>query len=197
VGSALNQSLPVNSTDRTRVLVRLDGATRNDDVSPNLALLAVERAVPIRRFFAWRGKRNYEGLWWSSTVRAHVPFESLLEREYLMWADFDADIVAIAAQPLALLWPRGTPGHKNHVPDFFVRLHNGDGRLVDDRHPDCVDDPAALEAQDAQSVEHFEQSLAQAEEVIDLRRLFGSRDYFVRVAVADLAAYETFLSSAS
>jgi DNA-binding Lrp family transcriptional regulator len=54
-----------------------------------------------------------------------------------------------------------------------------------------------LEAQDAQTVEHFEQSLAQAEEVIDLRRLFSSRGYFVRVAVADLAAYETFLSNAS
>jgi hypothetical protein len=143
VGSALNQSLPVNSTDRTRVLVRLDGPTRNDDVSPDLALLAVERAIPIRRFFAWPGKRNYEGLWWSSTVCAHVPFESLLEREYLMWADFEPDIVAIAAQPLALLWPRGTTGHKNHVPDFFVRMSNGDGRLVDVRHPDCVEDAAA------------------------------------------------------
>jgi hypothetical protein len=95
VGSALNESLPVDSTDRTRVLLRLDGAIHNDDVSADLALLAVERAVPIRRFFAWPGKRNYEGLWWSSTVRAHVPFESLLEREYLMWADFDPDIVAI------------------------------------------------------------------------------------------------------
>ncbi|WP_239656555.1 hypothetical protein [Mycobacterium riyadhense] len=107
MGSALNESLPVNSTDRTRVLLRLDGAIRNDDVSADLALHAVERAVPIRRFFAWPGKRNYEGLWWSSTVRVHVPFESLLERDYLMWADFETDIVAIAAQPLALLWPRG------------------------------------------------------------------------------------------
>jgi hypothetical protein len=142
VGSALNESLPVNSTDRTRVLLRLDGAIRNDDVSADLALHAVERAVPIRRFFAWPGKRNYEGLWWSSTVRAHVPFESLLEREYLMWADFDPDIVAIAAQPLALLWPRGRADHKNHVPDFFVRLSNGD-RLVDVRHPHRVDDAAA------------------------------------------------------
>ncbi|MFI7639346.1 Lrp/AsnC family transcriptional regulator [Nonomuraea sp. NPDC049400] len=51
-----------------------------------------------------------------------------------------------------------------------------------------------LDAQDAETVERFEQSLAQAEEVIELRRLFGSPDYFVRVAVADLAAYETFLS---
>lgn len=25
-----------------------------------------EDALPIREFFAWPGKRNYEGLWWSS-----------------------------------------------------------------------------------------------------------------------------------
>ena len=34
----------------------------------------------------------------------------------------------------------------------------------------------------------------EAEEVVELRRLFGSPDYFMRIAVADLAAYETFLS---
>jgi hypothetical protein len=118
VGSVLD-SLPVITTDRTRVLLRLDEATRTDDVSSELALLAVERAVPIRRFFAWPGKRNYEGLWWSNTVRAHVPFESLLECEYLMSADFDPHIVAIAAQPLALLWPRGTASQKSHVLDFL------------------------------------------------------------------------------
>ncbi|MBB5779195.1 hypothetical protein HD596_005951 [Nonomuraea jabiensis] len=52
-----------------------------------------------------------------------------------------------------------------------------------------------LDAQDAETVERFEQTLARAAEVIELRRLFGSPDYFVRVAVADLAAYETFLST--
>ncbi|WP_329372732.1 Lrp/AsnC family transcriptional regulator [Streptomyces sp. NBC_01483] len=52
----------------------------------------------------------------------------------------------------------------------------------------------SLEAQDAETVERFERTLTQAEEVIELRRLFGSPDYFVRVAVADLPAYETFLS---
>jgi DNA-binding Lrp family transcriptional regulator len=39
-----------------------------------------------------------------------------------------------------------------------------------------------------------EETLARADEVLELRRLFGSPDYFVRVAVADLAAYEAFLS---
>ncbi|MEU6576794.1 Lrp/AsnC family transcriptional regulator [Streptomyces sp. NPDC046805] len=52
----------------------------------------------------------------------------------------------------------------------------------------------SLEAQDAETVERFEETLARAEEVVELRRLFGSPDYFVRVAVADLAGYEAFLS---
>ncbi|MER7374731.1 Lrp/AsnC family transcriptional regulator [Streptomyces lanatus] len=52
----------------------------------------------------------------------------------------------------------------------------------------------SLEAQDAETVARFEDTLTRAEEVLELRRLFGSPDYFVRVAVADLAAYEAFLS---
>jgi DNA-binding Lrp family transcriptional regulator len=51
-----------------------------------------------------------------------------------------------------------------------------------------------LLAQDAATVEWFESTLA-ADEITELRRLFGKPDYFVRVAVADLPAYETFLSS--
>ncbi|MFD5014902.1 Lrp/AsnC family transcriptional regulator [Streptomyces chartreusis] len=51
-----------------------------------------------------------------------------------------------------------------------------------------------LESQDAETVEHFERTLAEAEEVLELRRMFGSPDYFVRVAAADLPAYEAFLS---
>ncbi|MFJ9584286.1 Lrp/AsnC ligand binding domain-containing protein [Streptomyces acidicola] len=55
----------------------------------------------------------------------------------------------------------------------------------------------SLEAQDAETVECvecFEQTPAQADEVLKLRRLSDTPDYFVRVAVADPAAYETFLS---
>jgi len=62
------------------------------------------------------------------TGHGHVQFESLLEREYLLASDATVDVVAITAQPLALLWPHGSPGERNHVPDFFVRLTSGDGR---------------------------------------------------------------------
>ncbi|MCZ0728366.1 TnsA-like heteromeric transposase endonuclease subunit [Mycolicibacterium iranicum] len=129
---------PRNMTDTTRVLTRLDGSVRNDSASTELAALRTEQALPIRQFFSWPGKRNYEGVWWSSSNRGHVEFESLLEREFLLTADADIDVVAIAAQPLALLWPHGTPGERHHVPDFFVRLASGDGRLVDVRAPDRV-----------------------------------------------------------
>ncbi len=36
-----------------------------------------------------------------------------------------------------------TTRQKSHVPDFFVRLSNGDGLVVDVRRPDRVDDAAA------------------------------------------------------
>lgn len=127
------RSLPRNATDVTRVLACVDGSVQNLQVSPDVGSVQLERTTPIREFFSWPGKRNYEGLYWSSTNRRHVDFESLLEREYLLAADNASDIVAIAAQPLALLWPRDTQGNRDHVPDFFVRLANGDGRLVDVR----------------------------------------------------------------
>jgi len=133
------RSLPRNATGVTRVLVCLDGTIQNVPLSPDVGSVRVERATPIREFFSWPGKRNYEGLYWSSTNRRHVDFESLLEREYLLSADSETDIVAIAAQPLALLWPRGTKGHRDHVADFFVRLASGDGRVVDVRSPERVE----------------------------------------------------------
>lgn len=47
---------------------------------------------------------------------------------------------------------------------------------------------------DRESVYGFEHAMAAFEEVTELHRLFGSPDYFVRIAVADLTAYEAFLT---
>lgn len=131
-------TMPRNATDVTRILACVDGAIQNVPLSRNAESLQLERTTPVREFCSWPGKRNYEGLHWSSTNRSHVDFESLLEREYLLVADADDDIIAIAAQPLALLWPRSMSEQRNHVPDFFVRLSSGDGRLVDVRSSERV-----------------------------------------------------------
>ena len=47
-------------------------------------------------------------------------------------------------------------------------------------------------ATDLKTVEELEATLAAYDEVIELRRMFGRPDYFIRVAVADHAAYEAF-----
>ncbi|MGW1782614.1 Lrp/AsnC family transcriptional regulator [Streptomyces sp. NPDC002143] len=49
-------------------------------------------------------------------------------------------------------------------------------------------------SQDRKTVAEFEETVASYEEVIEFRRMYGRPDYFVRVAVADHAAYEVFLT---
>jgi DNA-binding Lrp family transcriptional regulator len=44
------------------------------------------------------------------------------------------------------------------------------------------------------TIDAFERTAAGFEEVVELRRMFGRPDYFLRIAVADLAAYEAFLT---
>jgi DNA-binding Lrp family transcriptional regulator len=54
---------------------------------------------------------------------------------------------------------------------------------------------ANLAAQDRATVDQFEARVAEFDEVIEFRRMFGHPDYFIRIAVTDLATYETFLTS--
>lgn len=51
-----------------------------------------------------------------------------------------------------------------------------------------------LSTQEAAVVEGFEREVARLDEVSEFKRLFGTPDYFLRVAVADLVAYEEFLT---
>lgn len=51
-----------------------------------------------------------------------------------------------------------------------------------------------VSANDRATFEEFENTVAAHEEVIEFRRMFGRPDYFIRVAVADHAAYEAFLT---
>ncbi|WBO62051.1 Lrp/AsnC family transcriptional regulator [Streptomyces camelliae] len=50
-----------------------------------------------------------------------------------------------------------------------------------------------VSANDRTTFLEFEDTVAGYDEVIEFRRMYGRPDYFVRVAVADHAAYEAFL----
>ena len=52
---------------------------------------------------------------------------------------------------------------------------------------------AEIGVNDQATIEDFESQVAVFDEVIECRRLFGIPDYFIRVAVKDLATYEKFM----
>ena len=51
-----------------------------------------------------------------------------------------------------------------------------------------------INANDLKTVQEFETTTAGYDEVVEFRRMFGHPDYVLRVAVADHAAYEAFLT---
>lgn len=51
-----------------------------------------------------------------------------------------------------------------------------------------------LARKDRATVEQFETRVAAFDEVIELRRMFGLPDYFLRIATADLEAFEAFVT---
>ena len=54
---------------------------------------------------------------------------------------------------------------------------------------------AEIGVNDQATIEQFESRVAAFDEVIECRRLFGIPDYFIRVAVRDLATYENFMAT--
>lgn len=72
-------------------------------------------------------------------MRDHVGYESWLERDRLILLDRDPQVRAISSQPFWLHWHDGRR-QRRHTPDYFVRLAEGQARVVDVRAEEDVDD---------------------------------------------------------
>lgn len=135
-----SQPLYLNNSDQpVLAFIDTENSYSEHSISTSLATISFEEATPIRVVSSWKGKNTYEGDYWSATLRRHIHHESFLEREYLMTADFDPHIVGLQWQPFVLKWPRGTPKHRGHVPDFFLRLDDGGGQVIDVKRPDKME----------------------------------------------------------
>lgn len=96
-----------------------------------------ELGAPVRSFPSYRGQRNWPGWWWSATMRAHVGYESWLERDHAMALDFAPDVVAFAAQPFWMFLQ--VEGRRwSHAPDFFARHADGTATVIDCRPDDRI-----------------------------------------------------------
>jgi hypothetical protein len=105
--------------------VRLvDGSTCEMPLA-DLTATVVLSAVPWWAIRAHRGQQHLPGLYWSATTGGHVVYESRLELARLLLADFDPDIVGIAAQPFLV-----READRRHVPDFLLRRADGSVLIV-------------------------------------------------------------------
>ena len=110
-------------------------------------MLPFEKARPVRAPAAFKGQRNFAGLWWCAPTDRHVGFESWCERDHLMCLDFDPGVVGMSSQPFRITLPEAFP-QRTHVPDYFVRRANGSAVVVDVR-PDALVAPADQNVFDA------------------------------------------------
>jgi hypothetical protein len=101
-----------------------------------------EQVDPVRSFRWVKGGASFAGWHWSATTGGHVGYESWLERNQLILLDADPGVTGIASQPFWLHWHDGSR-KRRHAPDYFVRLADGRGQVVDVRADDQIDEAAA------------------------------------------------------
>jgi hypothetical protein len=69
-----------------------------------------------------------------------VGFESWVERSHLVALDFEPAVTAIVSQPFWLSWRTPAGKVRRHPPDFFARLADGGGLVIDSRPAGVADD---------------------------------------------------------
>ncbi|MER7279449.1 TnsA-like heteromeric transposase endonuclease subunit [Dactylosporangium sp. NPDC000244] len=141
---ALSRAAPAEDFEMR--FVDRDGVERRDLLRA-CWMETFEVAPPVRKFNSYLGQRSFDGLWWSATTSDHVGYESWLERDHVMLLDFDPDVTGLASQPFQIGWQQG--GRLRwHTPDYFVRMVDGTGVVVDVRPDDRIDpeDAEAFEA---------------------------------------------------
>lgn len=56
-----------------------------------------------------------------------------------MALDFDPDVVGLSSQPFRLSWEQDGDNYWSHTPDYFARLRDGTGVVVDVRDDDRIE----------------------------------------------------------
>ena len=97
-----------------------------------VADVGFEAVAAVREFPSYRGQRHFPGWYYAATMNAHDGFESWPERDHAILLDSDPQVTGFASQPLRLTWRDAREGReRSHAPDFFARLAEGTGLVVD------------------------------------------------------------------
>lgn len=116
---------------------RIGGPVRRSGLA-ECAGVALEDAEPFRKFRFAKSQRSFAGWWWLATTGRHVGYESFVERDHAMLLDFDPGVTGVASQPFLLRWRDSSGKRRKHVPDYFARLRDGGGVVIDVRPDDRI-----------------------------------------------------------
>lgn len=97
-------------------------------------------SVPWRRWRSYHGQPHLSGSYWAATIGDHVVYESRLELERLLLADFDPRVTAMWAQP-CLLSAVVDGVQRRHVPDFLFATAGGVVTVVNVKPADRLREP--------------------------------------------------------
>lgn len=100
------------------------GTAMSASATPALLDRELYLASAIRVGNRYPRQRNYHGKYYFSQTGYHVWHESLLEAAVLTWLDMSKDIVAIASQPMEIVFADGL----KHIPDYLA--YHADHRQV-------------------------------------------------------------------
>ena len=106
--------------------------------------LHLANAYPAREPRNYKGRRPTSGGYWSSTMRDLVWYESRLERETVLLADFDPTVVQIVSQPCRLTVLIDGK-RRSHTPDYALIRSAISLEIINCKPRDFVDDPKNLE----------------------------------------------------
>jgi len=131
-------SMPVPASAGFGVsFVDIDGSRRREPLS-SCWMVPFERVLPARAFGSHKGQKSFSGMWWSATTGDHVGYESWLERDHVMDMDFDPGVTGLSSQPFRLSWKQDGKD-RSHTPDYFARLRDGTGVVLDVRADDRIE----------------------------------------------------------
>ena len=117
---ALRGRAPDSPSGEFDVEAAAEDGTRRWVPLASAARIPLADMTPARRIKARKGQRNLPGCWWSATDGRHVGYEWWLERDQVMWLDWDQTVTGIASQPFRLWWTAQEGKTSSHVPDYFA-----------------------------------------------------------------------------
>jgi hypothetical protein len=141
-------SLSVEALTRkrdTRPQVRILLADGTEMAGPlaSISLDRVDEWAPRRAWRWYRDQRHYPGFYWCATTGGHVGYESLLERDRLVLADFDPAVTNIKSQPFLMMMSDAS-GRMRHIPDYLLVHRAAPPRLVNVKTPEAAEGEKAM-----------------------------------------------------